>query len=233
VRNLLVVCAGLVVALGVMCGSLWRQLRADQQLIADVRAEMEQMARAKTPGPEAAPARAAQPAAAAAALAAVQAAQPKPVATVALPESVVVLAAQTLGKPSEETRRAAAMADSDQTATARVLAWRDRLAIAGVTLTTAQLQALNTAALTEMRRETEDSLAMDSPSGPMDAETVVRQREETINRQNDTNMRILQDITPQLSAEQAKALRDQFEAGDAARRAAARADREALTNSGK
>ena len=125
-----------------------------------------------------------------------------------------------------EARRLSAIAQSEQVAMGRVLQWRDRLTQAGHTLNTAQVQALNAAALTELRRETEESLAVDSATAPTDPATIARLREETINRQNETNMRILAAAAPQLTPDVVTALRAQFEAGHASRLAAARADRE-------
>jgi hypothetical protein len=52
-------------------------------------------------------------------------------------------------------------------------------------------------------------------------------KEEAINRQNETNLRILQMASSELTADQVGALRTQFESGHAARLAAARAEREA------
>ncbi len=115
--------------------------------------------------------------------------------------------------------RAAALADADQTATARVLAWRDRLQIAGQTLTTPQLQALDVAARAEMRRRSRSLAGARAQPQPTDFEDRFRLREENLTRQNDANLRILDAVTAQLNAEQLKALRTQFETGHAARMA--------------
>jgi hypothetical protein len=64
-----------------------------------------------------------------------------------------------------------------------------------------------------LRRETEESLELAGTAQPTDLESVLRMREESVNRQNDTNMRILATMTPHLTAEQTKALRTQFESG--------------------
>lgn len=56
----------------------------------------------------------------------------------------------------------------------------------------------------------------------------LRLRDETINRQNETNQRILQVVSSQRNSEQFAALRDLFEQGHAARQAGARSDRERI-----
>jgi len=47
-RTLLVICAALVVVLGVVCASLWRELHADRQLIAGMRAAAQPAIEANT-----------------------------------------------------------------------------------------------------------------------------------------------------------------------------------------
>lgn len=126
----------------------------------------------------------------------------------------------------EDPRRAEIMARVEQTAAERVLAWRDRLAAAGQALTAGQLRALNAATARELRRETEESLAAQGAAGAVDRQAAARMREAFIRRQNETNLRILKEVAPQLTADQVKALRAQLEAGHAARLAGARAERE-------
>src|SRR5690606_6869378 len=94
--------------------------------------------------------------------AAVQTAPPPPV--VAQMQAFVIQAPEVI----TEARRTGALLQSEQTATARVLAWKDRLAIAGHTLTTEQVQALNAAAIAELRREAEDSLELEATARPTD-----------------------------------------------------------------
>lgn len=81
-------------------------------------------------------------------------------------------------------------------------------------------------AITEARREAEESLEIESTATPADLESLITMREDTINRQNQTNLRILAAVSPQLTDEQAQALRVQFDAGHAARMATFRAEQE-------
>jgi hypothetical protein len=128
-----------------------------------------------------------------------------------------------------EAIRTTALLQSEQTATARVMAWKDRLAIAGHTLTTEQLQALNAAATAQLRREAEESLELAaSTAPPTDVDSILRLREETLNRQNRTNMQILAAVSSHLTEEQSRALRTQFDTGHAARMAQFRAEQEAV-----
>jgi hypothetical protein len=230
-RSPLVISVALTCVLGVVAGNLWLELRAARQELADIRAQDLQPAPA-VPQPQMPPPQAV--------LATVKPlevssppaeAPPAPIAAEAAPSVVMaqlVLPVNRTPPVITEARRTNAMMQSEQTATARVLAWKDRLAIAGHTLTTEQLQALNEAAIAQMRREAEESLELESTNQPTDVESFLRQREETINRQNDTNMRILAAVSPQLTQEQVKALRAQFESGHAARTAAFRSEQETL-----
>jgi hypothetical protein len=89
------------------------------------------------------------------------------------------------------------------------------------------LQALNAAAISENRRHTEQSFERAAnASPPRDDEDVFRAREEELNRLNETNLRILQIVRPQLTEEQGKALRAQFDTGHATRMAAIQVERE-------
>ncbi len=236
-RNLLMVGVFLVVVLGVLCGKLWHELRAQQQLVAELSANqsVERKAADAAPAPVSLPVPAVPVVATTAPAPAAQFPAPRPVVVLTKPGTALSTSLPDLvvrSDATEEARRAEALRQSDQTASGRVLAWRERLASAGQTLTAAQLQALNTAALTELRRETEESLAIDNMARPMDADAAARMREETINRQNETNLRILDAAAPELTAEEVKALRTLFEAGHAQRLAAARADRERAVNGG-
>lgn len=240
-RNLLMASLALVVMLGIVSANLWRELRSDRQLIADLQ---DNLAQAKASAAEPAQAQALQPTIEAETASAVAAPPPEPQsvppaaqlapAPAPAPAPSVVLASvrRIPTTASEEARRADAFMQSDQTATARVLAWSNQLTLAGQTLTTEQLQALNAAATAELRRETEESLEIDSRAGPMNAEAVARLKEETINRQHDTNLRILAEVAPQLTAGQGNALRELFEAWVTPRLAVARAERERAAASG-
>lgn len=127
-----------------------------------------------------------------------------------------------------EERRADALMKSDGTATARVRLWSNSLMQRGQALSPVQLQALNTVAMAELRRETEESLDIDSRTGPMDALARARLNEETVTRQHATNLRILEKMAPQLNTEQTNMLRTMFEGWIAPRLAAAKAERERL-----
>jgi hypothetical protein len=235
-RNLLTVCAALIVVLVFVSGNLWRELRADRRTIAELQ---DQLALAKTSaaGASRIETQVLQPVVQAQAAPAAVEPAPAPVPLppgaqlpVQVPASAVVLA--SLDRPpttaTPEERLADAYMQSDQTATARVLAWRDRLTLAGQTLTTEQLQALNAVATGELRRETKESLEIDNANGTVDLQTAAKLRQETVNRQNQTNLRILEKIGPRLNAAQIKALRDVFEAGHVARQATLRAELERL-----
>lgn len=225
-RRLVGISVALAVALGIVAGNLWLELREARQEIAALRAQGAQPAQPALP---------------------VQAAlSPPPTAMREMPEVAVAPAStggntvtESVPQPAvpqvqqpvmrqapviTEAVRTNAMLQADQTATARVLAWKDRLAIAGHTLTTEQLQTLNRVATAELRRETEESLELAATTQPTDLESVLRLREETLNRQHGTNMRILAAMSSHFTDEQSKALRTQFETGHAARLAAVRSD---------
>jgi hypothetical protein len=231
-RKLLIGCMAAIALLAIVSANLWLQLRAERQVTADLRAQMLQQdsvppepvqvqplpATARVDEPTIAPAQMRD-------TSQVLPATPTPLPPVTAPP---VLRVDRLPPTITEARREGAMAQSDQTATARVLAWKDRLAIAGHTLTNEQLQALNAAATAQMRRETEESLEIEITARPTDLESVIRMREETLNRQHQTNQRILAAVSPQLTDEQTRALRAQFDSGHAARMATFRAEQEML-----
>lgn len=231
-RTPLVISVALTCVLGVIAGNLWLELRAARHELADMRAQGLPPASAG-PEPQMPPSQAVlattEPPEVSSAPAEVS---PASIAAEAAPPPVVVaqlvLPVNRTPPVITEARRTNALLQSEQTATARVLAWKDRLAIAGHTLTTEQIQALNAAAIAQLRREAEESLELESTNQPTDVESFLRLREEAINRQNDTNMRILAAVSPQLTQEQAKALRAQFESGHAARTAGFRSEQEAL-----
>ncbi|HWL61563.1 MAG TPA: hypothetical protein VNQ32_02085 [Steroidobacteraceae bacterium] len=225
-RRLVGISVALAIALGIVAGNLWLELREARSEIAGLRAHVAQ------PDPPALPLQASL--------------APAPAAIREIPEAVVAPASTAVTTAAEpvtpppapqvqqpvvrqapvitEAVRTNALLQADQTATARVLAWKDRLAIAGYTLTTEQLQALNKVATAELRRETEESLELATTNQPVDVESLLRLREETLNRNHDTNMRILAAMSSHLTAEQSKALRTQFETGHATRLAGLRSD---------
>lgn len=104
---------------------------------------------------------------------------------------------------------------------------------ASLNLTAEQRQALDATTITELRRETEESLQLASNRGPTDAVSIARIKEETIHRQNETSLRILRIISPQLTAEQVTTLRNIFDTGHATRLAALRAEREQAAQPGR
>lgn len=236
-RNVHPLSAGLIIFLGVLSGILWFELRGNRQQIAEIRAELAEL---RTPGFAAArsvPMLVEAP----------HAVEAEPVPEASVPVSAPLPASPPAGSVpvitiaaagpipvmrSEESVRSEAMGQSDQTATARVLAWRDRLTVAGLTLTTEQLQALDSAMRSELRRETEESLEIARTTVPLDPLAAAQMREQTINRQNETNMRVLDIAGPQLTQEQVLALRTQFEQGHAARLASVRRELEQIANSG-
>lgn len=216
----------LVIALVLVAGNLWLELREAREEIAGLRTQ-------GTQPDQPVPAIQASLAPSPTAIREIPEVAVQPASTTgttvieAVPPPAVPQAQQPVMRQPPvitEAVRTGAMLQADQTATARVLAWKDRLAIAGHTLTTEQLQALNTVAAAELRREAEESLEIASNTQATDLESVLRLREETLNRQHGTNMRILAAMSSHLTDEQSKALRTQFETGHAARLAGVRSD---------
>lgn len=216
--------AGLILALAITSGILWRNLQAERQLVSEMR---EQMTHATPPAvgsaqPQAPQATSRTPVASADDSGPVPIAQPDLPAPAAQPAPVNPAIATRLEEITlDDLRRRA-----DEAATTRVFAWRDRLSISGQTLTTAQLQALNAAAIEEGRREAEESYAKASAVQPMDQPDSFQMREDALNRSHETNLRILDSVRHQLTDAQTQALRAQFEAGHASRLAGVRSDRE-------
>jgi hypothetical protein len=237
-RNLNPVSAGLVVFMAVVAGVLWFELRGNRQQLAEMRSELDDL-KAHIPGSvQTGPALAAVPQLVTETKPVPEdssrAAAPLPASPPAAPLPVIQIVPGNLNPVprSEESLHSEAMAQSDSTATARVLGWRDRLAVAGLTLTTEQLQALDAAMRRELRVETEETLEISKTTVPLDARAAAAMREETINRQNATNLRVLDAAAPQLTSAQVLALRTQFEQGHAARLASVRRELEQITNSG-
>ena len=231
-RKLLMACAGLVVVLGIVSGFLWHELRAERQLASGQQARMTQ----GTPSDRGSPwlqASQTTVGASTSPVASAKVSDPVPIPLADrhehqhVRESAPVPVSPVAAMRLEEIRRAEVLQKSEQDSTGKVLAWRDRLAVAGQTLTTAQLQALNAAAISENRRHAEESFERAAnATPPRDDEDVFRAREEELDRLNDTNLRILQIVRPQLTEEQGKALRAQFDNGHATRLEALRVERE-------
>lgn len=242
-RNLLTICAALVVMLGIVSGNLWYELRSARQLVVDLQ---DQLAQAKIPVVQSAPV---QPPPLT-----IEAPPARPVA-VQLPESLPppppppppppaprpapvfvpipvperperplglpTLTAPLVGSTAEE-QRVEALAQSDRTATARVAAWNTAL-----NLTPEQLQELSAITTAELRRETEDSLQITSNTGPMDVQSSARLKVETVTRQHETLLRILEKMTPQLTPEQSTRMDTMFASWLRTNMARARAEEQA------
>jgi hypothetical protein len=231
-RKLLTVCAGLVVVLCIVSGYLWRELRTERQLATEQQDQMTQriyfdLGSARLPTSQTKVEAITTPVASA------KVPDPAPISHAGqrahqdVPESPSVLVTPAAAVRFEEMRRAEVLQKAEQDSTGKVLAWRDRLAVAGQTLTTAQLQALNAAATSENRLHAEESFERAANAiPPRDDEDVSRAREEELSRSHDTNLRILQIVRPQLTEEQGKALRTQFDTGHATRMAAIQVERE-------
>jgi len=239
-RNLLAVCAALVVMLGVVSGNLWFELRSARQQIADLQG---QLAQAATPVVQAAPVPPphvtveAPPAPPPVTLQIPEPATPLPpppaerpppvIVRVAAPERPLGLPTLTvpLGEGTPEERRSEALAQSDRTAASRVAAWNTALRF-----TPEQLQAINEITAGELRRETEESLQITSSAGPMDARSAARLKVETVTRQHQTLLRILEKATPQLTAEQSTRMGTMFESWLTSNMARARAEEQAVSS---
>jgi hypothetical protein len=222
----------LVVGSIIVSAVLWRELREERQLVADMREQLDQV---KPPVQE--PSQTSHLPIAATPVPAVAAPTPEPVPVApavprAPPPAIPVAPVPPNPNPGvvSESQRARVLAQSDANATGLALIWRDRLNVAGLPLTPEQLQALNAAAIAERRRETLENLELENTARPTDMESVFRLREEALDRSHDHNLRILRVVTPQLSDEQARALRSQFDAGHAGRIKALRAEREQAIN---
>lgn len=114
--------------------------------------------------------------------------------------------------------------DYQQTRSPRMQAssYANNLAQAGLPLSGAQSKALTTVMIAEQRSMQQDlrTLSSRNATGQQSPEQV---REAFMNRQLDSNRRILEAATPHLNAQQLAALRTQFEQQDAITRASARA----------
>jgi hypothetical protein len=236
-RNLLTVCAALLVILGVVSGNLWNELRSARQLIAELQ---DQVATAAIPVVQSAPVQA---------LPLAIEAPPLPTAAVQLPESLPIpppaqlpppvrvfvpvpaperpLGLPTLTQPlvgtNDEERRVEALAQSDRAAASRVASWNTALNLAPE-----QLQVLNATTTAELRRETEDSLQITSSTGSMDALRVAQLKVETVNRQYETLTRIADKMAPELTPEQSTRMRNMFASWHTNNLARARAEEQAV-----
>lgn len=209
-RDLKPVWVGIVVFLGIVSGTLWSRLSAERQLTADLEARIAQGGRAL---PEPAPVQ--QPLIAIEASASVPSVQPSE------PSPAFVAAEPTL---DQRTQMNSAYLQSDMTARARVQVWAGRLSMEGRALTPAQAEALNAAAVAELRRETDETAALALNPGPTDAVSAAQARSDFVDRQNETNRRILDAIAPKLTAQQLEGLRTQFDAWYAGAQASARVE---------
>lgn len=221
----------LVVGSVILSVVLWRELRAERQLVTDMREQQDQV---KAPVQE--PAQTAHLPIAATLVPAVAVPTPEPVQVAPEvprappPIPVVPPPINPTSGVISESQRAVLIAQSDANATGLTLIWRDRLEVEGLPLTTEQLQALNAAAIAERRRETLENLELQSTVRPTDMESVFRLREEALNRSHEHNLEILREATPQLTDAQVRALRSQFDAGLAGRIKALHAEREQAIN---
>lgn len=206
-RNLAPALVGIIIFLGIVSGTLWSRLNAERQLTADLETRIAQRETA-LPGP-AAPLR--QPPSAIEA-------NPAPVPNIQPPEPRLA--------PEERIQVSGAYLQSDMTARARVQAWTARLSMEGKSLTPAQTEALNATAVAELRRETDETAALALHPHPTDAVSVAQARSDFVDRQNETNRRILEAITPKLTAQQLDGLRTQFDAWYAGAKASARVELE-------
>jgi hypothetical protein len=177
----------LVVGSVVISVVLWRELRAERQLVADMREQQDQVI-----APVQEPAQTAQLPIAATSVPAVAVPTPEPVpvapAVSRAPPPAIPVVPPPIDPTSgviSESQRAVLIAQSDANATGLALIWRDRLEVAGLPMTTEQLQALNAAAIAERRLEALENLELQGTVRPTDME----------------------------SGEQARALRSQFDAG--------------------
>lgn len=238
-RNLLAVCAALVVALGIVSGTLWKELRSARQQVVDLQ---EQLAEARTPVvvqsipapvPSPPPPIEVPPPAPPVAALPPEPVPPPPPPPPPRPANVIVsLPERPLGLPTlnaplaagtPDEQRTEALAQSDRTATARVAAWNSAL-----NLNLEQLQALNGITREELRRETEESLQITSNAAPMDARSAARLKVETVTRQHATLLRILEKMTPHLNPEQTTRMDTMFASWLRANMARARAEEEAV-----
>jgi hypothetical protein len=242
-QKMFAVSTGLVVILGVVAGVLWGQLRTERQLSSGMREQMAQM-QAKLSAPSSAPlpappiaVEASAPPTAVARLpepAPRSAPSPMPMPSPASPVSAAPPPGVMVAPPaSAEQRRSIAIREADEAATGRASIWSDSLSQAGLQLTSAQFQALTAASISEHRRDTEESLALQrNVTPPRDAAEAFRIREENLVRSNEVNLRILQAARPQLTEAQASALRAQFDKGHSTRMASLRAERERAEQQG-
>lgn len=249
-RNLLTICAALVVVLGIVSTNLWQELRSARQQIVDLEG---QLTEARTAVVQAAPVLP-PPAQTPSAPAPVQPppapveAPPAPPAAVHVPESTLppppapvtlVLAVpaapeRPLGMPTLTAPLAAstpaeqrdeALAQSDRTATSRVSAWNTVL-----NLTPDQLGVLTSTTADELRRETEESLQIMSGAGSMDRLSAARLKVETVARQYATLQRIQERMVPHLTPEQGTRMGAMFDSWLRTNMARARVEEQAVLN---
>lgn len=240
-RNLLTVGAALLVILGVVSGNLWRELRSARQTNVELQ---DQLNHASVPVVQSAVVQAAPllveapplpPPVPPPAVELPLAPPPPPPPPAPSPAPVIVVMAapeRPLGLPTlstplvgttDQERRVEALAQSDRTAAARVASWS-----ASLNLTPEQLRVLNETTLTELRRETEDSLQIISSTGPIDALRTAQLKIETVNRQYETLTRIADQMAAQFTPEQSTRMRTMFASWLSSNMARARAEEQAV-----
>lgn len=213
-RSLMPVWIGIIVFLAIVSGTLWSKLAAERRLNADLEARI---ASAKVTPLELGPVQ--DPLITNARLIPAPIAEPPQSRPAAPVEPAPVLEARP-------QTNASAYLQSDMTARARVQVWMGRLSMEGRGLTPAQAEALNAAAVAELRRESDETAALRLNPGPADALSVAQAKLDFIDRQNETNRRILRGIASKLTAQQLDGLRTQFDAWHAGAAASARVELE-------
>lgn len=213
---------GLVVILSIVSGILWSQLRAQRQLTFDLGARLAEkeasyaeaahleVSRSLVDGGT--PVGGVQP--------------PKPEPVVVVPASAPPPPLRIPLMPTQDAPEPDTYQQSDMTARARAMAWMRSLAAAGRALTPDQMQALMEAAVHQMRRETDEETALARNAPLRNSHDEAQAKLEYIDRQHATNLRILDAVTPKLTARQLAGLRTQFESWHAGAKASARVELE-------
>lgn len=216
-RNLTPVWVGSIAILGISSVILWSQLRSERQVTSDLRARV---AQEEASYPE--PALVQLPQTTSPPAVNVQTTEPKAAVDAPKPESPPPFGISI--RPTTNAVPLDIYQQSEITASTRVYAWANRLAAAGQSLSPAQVGALNAAAVAELRRETEESVALDRNAKPADAYTEAQTKLALIDRQHATNLRILDSVAPDLTAQQLAGLRTQFDSWYAGAQASARVE---------
>lgn len=216
-RSLTPIWIGIIAFLGIVSGTLWSKLSTERQLNADLEARI---ALARIAPSEPAPVQQTLMTTEGNAIPAPVAEPPQSRPVYAEPVPVAVPGT----RPHIDTN--SAYLQSDMTARARAQVWMGRLSVEGRALTPAQAEALNAAAVAELRRETDETAALVLNPGRTDAVSAAQAKLDFIDRQNETNRRILDGIAPKLTAQQLDGPRTQFDAWYAGAKASARVELE-------